>query len=578
MSFTQQEADELIASFQTDSEDRGGYFTDVANNAPDDALNAMSDFIAPFLSPIETAETIGDLGKGLYSLLTGGDAPEEQLAIAIGDYYVERYGSAEAVKNSFRTEPVTTAMDLLSVINPAAATVKASGKAVRKASKTDIAQKIGDKVGADVATDFIDRVAVTPIKQTAKKLQENFENTYPRTYKATRIAGKAAGVALDPSPAVVRGAEAAANTAGNIVASTGGFLSGQPLENVNAAFRVGADSPLFSDRVTQFMQTMREGPNAVTDAEFVGAATEGLKNLKRQNSAQYQADRANVDLTVKDPNAFSGILAKVDELKREDIQSKPGAGIKGGKEQVQVFNEIRNAVNEFAFGNDQSLEALHDLRVRIDRIKIDETSDQASDLRRLRNEARSAVVDRLNEIPGYQEMNRRYSDVKKLTDEIESELSLGNTKNISQKLRKLQSITRNNVSTNFGRRADLLSAINTDQPFDLIEVATARALSPRQSTGIQRVGQGLASAGGLAGFIDPLLAVASTAASPRNVGSAAYATGRVARYPMAAYQATRGILPSAIRTSVAAERAGILGVDPQQIEDQRELDRLLSDF
>ena len=171
MSFTKEEADELIASFETESEDRSGYFTDVANNAPDDALNAMSDFIAPFLSPIETAETIGDLGKGLYSLMTGGDAPEEELAIAIGDYYAERYGSAEAVKNSFRTEPVTTAMDLLSVINPLAATVKASGKAVRKASKTDIAQKIGEKVGADAANDFIDRVAATPIKKPQRRFK-----------------------------------------------------------------------------------------------------------------------------------------------------------------------------------------------------------------------------------------------------------------------------------------------------------------------------------------------------------------------------------------------------------------------
>tara|TARA_B100000963_G_C22635045_1_gene677141 strand:+ start:3565 stop:5319 length:1755 start_codon:yes stop_codon:yes gene_type:complete len=581
MAFTQAQADALIASFGKKDSQNTDYWEDVTANAPGDAKQAFMDYIAPFLSPIETAKTLGDLGTGIYSLMTDGDAPEEALAVAIGDYYSERYGSLDAVKNSFRTNPVTTSMDLLSVVNPAAAVAKAGAKGARKAASSNIGAKVAEKVGADVAREFVEKTLASPARQAVSQIEAITPSPVQTAARATGSVasslGRAANVLADPAPAVVQGAGTLVRGVGDLAANALGQLSGTGSDNVTRAFNVGRSTLPGSDRARQFMSTMTGAPDAVTDVEFVDAATQGAKRLREQASDQYSKTFAGIDMSAQDPNRFTNALNAVEENKKRYIQPKAGAPLKvDPKSQTKkAFEQINAAVNEYASGSDQSLEALLNLRQRIDNVEIDTSSDNFKKARAIRNDVRDAITRDLNEIPGFSQMNADYTQATKLADEIADELNLNNYSNVSQKLRKLQSVTRNNVNTNFGRRVDLLSEINTDQPFDLIEVATAKALNPTQATGIQRLGQSAATLGALGGILEPAAAVASTALSPRNVGRGAFAAGRASAIPMGILSAASPAIPNVVRGSVAAERAGILGADPEELEAQRRLSDLL---
>ena len=132
---TVQEIRDALRRFDQTPEQRT-YFDDVRENVGPSAEAALQDFIAVITDPIGTAKDTYDLGKGLFSLATGGDAPEEELARALGEYYVDRYGSLDAVKNSFRTDPVGVALDFASVLSGAGSSTRAAAKSTRSAASS----------------------------------------------------------------------------------------------------------------------------------------------------------------------------------------------------------------------------------------------------------------------------------------------------------------------------------------------------------------------------------------------------------------------------------------------------------
>ena len=91
-----QVAEEQQASGQTpvpEPENERGILTQAVMNTPQSALQFGKDLVTPLLHPIETAKSLKDLGVGVYQLFTPGVQPNEELAKAVGNYFVNRYGN-----------------------------------------------------------------------------------------------------------------------------------------------------------------------------------------------------------------------------------------------------------------------------------------------------------------------------------------------------------------------------------------------------------------------------------------------------------------------------------------------------
>lgn len=90
-------------------------------NAPRSAVEFGKNIVQPFLQPVETAQTIGQLGKGLYSKGKGllgyeRDLAAEGVADAMGGFFKERYGDMPSIKRTLAEDPVGAAADLSTIL------------------------------------------------------------------------------------------------------------------------------------------------------------------------------------------------------------------------------------------------------------------------------------------------------------------------------------------------------------------------------------------------------------------------------------------------------------------------------
>ena len=77
----------------------------------------IKDMITPFTQPIQTAKDISALASSVVSTIRPGEQGNEQLARQVGQYFSDRYGGIENVKNSFLTDPVGVVGDLTAVLS-----------------------------------------------------------------------------------------------------------------------------------------------------------------------------------------------------------------------------------------------------------------------------------------------------------------------------------------------------------------------------------------------------------------------------------------------------------------------------
>jgi hypothetical protein len=128
--------------------------------------------------------------------------------------------------------------------------------------------------------------------------------------------------------------------------------------------------------------------------------------------------------------------------------------------------------------------------------------------------------------------------------EIERSLSLGNKAAAETGLRKLQSLTRNNVNTNYGGRLKLAQELE-NYGADIMPALSGQAMSSWMPRGL--VGQGGATIGAL---MNPSNLVYAPAFMPRVVGTGAYGAGQLAR-------GLRGMTPKQIQTLSPQERRAL---------------------
>jgi hypothetical protein len=261
--------------------------------------------------------------------------------------------------------------------------------------------------------------------------------------------------------------------------------------------------------------------------DVLDTAKANVAEMGRLKSAEYRAGMANVsgDKTVL---GFNGIDDAVSKAYGQVTYKGQVKNAKAAQVVQQINKEIADwkKLNPNEFHTPEGLDALKQkIGGIVEGIPFEEKTARMVG-QNVYNSVKSEIV---KQAPTYAKTMKSYADAMDEIKEIERALSLGNKASVDTAMRKLQSLTRNNVNTNYGNRLDLARTLEQKGGNQLMPALAGQALNtwvPRGIGGTVAGGVGLGGymAGGVPGALGTL-----AVQSPRLVGETAYKLGQGSR-------------------------------------------------
>lgn len=469
--------------------DWGDVPLEALSNVPASAGKFLGGIYDAVRHPVDTALNVGNVGYGairgavpdavgrLMDRADGSASDPRVAAItgnaraqagAAGQFFKDRYGSAEGLKNALATDPVGIAADASALLSGGAALAGRAGLAGTGAAL---------RAGAN---------ATNPLA----------------------LAGAAARKA----------APVAGNTLAHLVGAMGTHTGAESIKGAFQAGRAGGSA------AADLADNMR-GNVPMTDV--LDRARANVQEMGRQKSEAYRAGMGNVrnDRSVLD---FTGIDNAVMTARKDVRFGDEIKNVKGADIQQKISDEIANwkGLDPAKYHTPEGLDAL---KQKVGDIVDSIPFEEKSALRvgtQMYNAIKSEIV---KQAPSYAETMKQYSEATEQIREIERALSLGKKAAVDTSLRKLQSLTRNNANTNYGYRLGLARELEDAGGKSLMPALSGQALSSWTPRGIGgALGGGFGAGAYLAG--GPVAAVGTLAVqSPRLMGEAALAAGKGAR-------------------------------------------------
>lgn len=444
-----------------------GTAKEMVSNIPGSAVRAATDIVQPFIHPVETYESFKNLGMGLMEKMGISKGEEHtKYADALGQWLSERYGSVEAAKKTLREDPVGLAMDASMIFS-------GGGSALARAP--GVVGKVGEVA-----------------------------STVGRTIDPVRAASKAV------MPALKLGAE--------VVGGLGTHTGAEPIAiAARSGFEGGSAG-----------QSFRENMRAkVPSEEAAQAAQLGLEAMVKERGDVYRAEMAKLglDKKVMDFTKIDDAILKSLAVKRFGAMdlSPRTSGIR--KEMTQAIQEWKMLPPD-VYHTAEGLDALKRKLGEMYEATEYGTAERKV-ARDIYNGVRQTIID---EFPEYKRVMEGYEDASKIINQMEKTLSLNPNASIDTKLRKLQSVLRNNVNTSYSHRRELADFLVRAGAPHLMEKLAGQALQPMLPRGIGRLGAMIGAE--LTGLGEGHLGKFMFAApfmSPRTTGEIAHFAGRVAR-------------------------------------------------
>lgn len=483
-------------------------WADVPGSALKNLLPSAGNFLSGIghavAHPIDTAGNLLDVGAGalqnmapasLKAALAKIDPnPQaaqkaEQAADATGQFFKDRYGSMQGLRNTLGNDPVGAASDAAAVLTGGAGLLRLGGKAAR------IPAVLNNLPGAGTASAVM---------------------------TGTGDALGAAGNMVNPVNIVAQGVRKAAPVAGNAAAALiGGLGTHTGAESIKQAFKSGKEGGASAQALADNMR----GNVPMTDV--LETAKANLEQMGRDKSAAYRQGMAQVsgDKTVLD---FTGIDQAVSDAAK--VATFKGQ-VKNTKA-AQIQQSIAEAVDEWKaldpaeYHTPEGLDALKQkIGGIVEGIPFEEKTASLVG-KKIYNSIKKEIV---AQAPVYADTMKDFAEASEQIREIERALSLGGKASVDTAMRKLQSLTRNNVNTNYGNRLDLARQLEQQGGRELMPALAGQALSSWTPRGL---GGTLAGATGVGGYLagGPMLAGGALALqSPRLMGEAALLAGKGAK-------------------------------------------------
>lgn len=332
-----------------------------------------------------------------------------------------------------------------------------------------------------------------------------------------------AAAAVDPMVLALRGGGKVIDAASPIVKNTLGMTTGAGGEAIGQAYQAGKTGG-------KTAETFRENlKGEVPYQDVIETAKQNLDAMKIQKNQDYRSGMVDIS-NDKAVLGFGGIDKALDAAS-EFGQYK---GQVTNPKAAQAVGEATDIVNQWKSLDPAEFhtpEGLDKLKQSVGAVLESIPLEQ--------RQARTAVNNIYNSIsseikaqaPTYEKTMRQYGDATGQIKEIEKSLSLGPTGKFSADtaMRKLQSLMRNNVNTNYGNRLDLAKQLENAGGQEIMPALAGQALSSPIPRGLQGtgVGGGAIGAGALLGGIPAAIGGAALA-SPRIVGEGSYRAGQLA--------------------------------------------------
>jgi len=353
-----------------------------------DTLQGLAQVIT---SPIETAQSVGELGSSILGAMGVTDADPAQ-AEAISNYLADRYGGIENIKRTFANEPASLLFDLSALLTAGGtAGVKLAGGAGRIASasnKVATAGRIIDPLsatvgGAEWLADATRRYLPEKVQRGAGRAFEGITQTVPAA-----LAGFPSGV----GPETIIEAAGAGRSSGRKLGSTprseafrgqqvGGASAVNIINDLDAATKRLYDqastryqteiAPITSDKTVLNLDDVDRKLDAIKPAGLGRYKT----NRTPGSHAAWTEGRNLVDqhkvLMAQDPATY-GTPAALDAFRRELYETLQGYAEGGDKGASRIANglyyAVRDTIAKQAPDYDKTLKAYSAAQDQLDQI------------------------------------------------------------------------------------------------------------------------------------------------------------------------------------------------------------------
>ena len=431
----------------------------------------IGDIAETVMHPIDTAKNIGKLGYGAIqnalpeSVVNaiGADKESQDMASNVGQFYKDRYGSMEGFKEALATDPAGILMDAGSAFTGGGAAI----------SKIPTLSKVGNVVSK-------------------------------------------AGSYVDPIANVGRAAVGAKNLAGNTAAFVGGLSTGAGSEAIKEAYRSGKAGGSKAQMLADNLRGRVPMENVLADVK---------QNLSAMNTAKQSAYKNNMEAVKTDKSIldFTGIDKAISDSGSKVFFKGQVKNTDAGNALSSISKEINDwkALNPNEFHTPEGLDAL---KQKIGGI-VENIPFEQKTARSIGNDIYNSIKSEITkQAPVYEKTMRDYSSASKQMQEIEKSLSVGNKASADTGMRKLQSVMRNNVNTNYGNRLGLIKALEGFGTKDVMPALAGQALNSLTPRGLQALGTtGLAGYGVLS---NPAALALIPTTMPRVVGEASLLAGK----------------------------------------------------
>lgn len=327
--------------------------------------------------------------------------------------------------------------------------------------------------------------------------------------------------AVDPLMLAARATGKVADVTGGALKPLLGMQTGTGSEAIGQAYQAGRAGGEASDI---FKANLR---GEVPQTEVLDAAKQNLAEMAAQRQNAYRTDMANIskDKTVL---SFDGIDKALDNAmnkvtyKGKVVNEKAFDKLAAAKAEIEAWKELDPTQYHTPEGLDK-------LKQKVGGILEDIPFEQKTALTAV-NEVYNGIKNEIkSQAPTYAKTMQAYSEATDLIREIEKSLSLGNKATVDTQMRKLQSIMRNNVNTNWGQRMSLAQQLEAAGGKQMMPALAGQALSnyaPRGLQGASSIPTALLAGSALG---SPMIPISLATSSPRLMGEAAYGAGRVAK-------------------------------------------------
>lgn len=267
-----------------------------------------------------------------------------------------------------------------------------------------------------------------------------------------------------------------------------------------------------------FLESMRKGSQATN--EIINLAENDYKQLGKKSYQQYKMAMDKI-----------GNIENIDFKPIKDTFNRVVAEESGGKyylvdnETKKVISRTSEMLKNFSKDTKKTIKDYDDLKQAIGKISV---PLEAKNAQRVQGELYNAVKSEISrQAPIYNDIMKESAEGLEKLGELKKTFSLGRKSSGDTILRKLQSSSRNNVLTNYGRREELLKQLpHGEELADRIAGQTLNTFVPR---GIEAKTAALIG-GGFRGLLDPSYWAYLASSSPRVVGELAYKAGQASKF------------------------------------------------